>query len=155
MIAATGLAAIVAGPLPLRGQALRATELGAGAAVVLAHRGFWGPELRVARRPGGQGRFALAAACGDYEHAVGVRLEATAQFMLRPTERTGAGPYGGLGLTFVGAEGTRGATYLTVLLGVDQRPGARSGWYAEVGLGGGVRLGVGRRFRRFPSWWSP
>lgn len=152
MIAATGLVGSIAGPLG--GQALRATEIGAGAAVVLAHRGFWGPEIRVARRTGGQGRFALAVACGDYERAFGARVEATAQFMLRPAERSGAGPYGGLGLAFAGAEGIRGATYLMVLLGIDQRPGARSGWYAEVGLGGGVRLGLGRRFRRFPSWWS-
>ena len=140
---------------PLCGQALRATEIGVGAAVVLAQRDFFGAELRVARRTTGQGRLSFAAACGDYEHSLGVRFEATAQFMLRPAERTGAGPYGGLGLTFVGAEGTAGATYLTTLLGVEQRPGTQSGWYAEVGLGGGVRFGAGWRFRRFPKWWSP
>jgi len=151
MVAATGLAAGVA--LPLRAQAIGATEIGAGATVVLAHRGFWGPELGVARRAGGQGRFAFTAACGDYERALGVRLEATAQFLLRPLERGGVGPYGGLGLAFVGSEGTRGAGYLTALLGVDQEPGARAGWYAELGLGGGVRLALGRRFRRFPSSW--
>ncbi len=151
MVAATGLAAGVA--LPLRAQAIGATEIGAGATVVLAHRGFWGPELGVARRAGGQGRFAFTAACGDYERALGVRLEATAQFLLRPLERGGVGPYGGLGLAFVGSEGTRGAGYLTALLGVDQEPGARAGWYAELGLGGGVRLALGRRFRRFPSLW--
>lgn len=151
MVAATALAAGVA--LPLRAQAIAATEIGAGATVVLAHRGFWGPELGVARRAGGQGRFALTAACGDYERALGVRLEATAQFLLRPLERGGVGPYGGLGLAFVGSEGTRGAGYLTALLGIDQGPGARAGWYAELGLGGGVRLALGRRFRRFPSLW--
>ncbi|HEX9488330.1 MAG TPA: hypothetical protein VF976_14785 [Gemmatimonadales bacterium] len=151
MVAATGLAAGVA--LPLRAQAIGATEIGAGATVVLAHRGFWGPELGVARRAGGQGRFAFTAAGGDYERALGVRLEATAQFLLRPLERGSVGPYGGLGLAFVGSEGTRGASYLTALLGVDQGPGARAGWYAELGLGGGVRLALGRRFRRFPSLW--
>jgi hypothetical protein len=147
----TGLA--VGAPLPGDAQALRATELGAGAMVVLAHRAFWGPELGVARRSGGQGRFSLAVAGGDYEHALGVRLEATAQFLLRPSERLGAGPYGGLGLAFVGSAGARGASYLTSLLGVEQAPGVGAGWYAELGLGGGVRLAVGRRFRRFPSSW--
>ena len=137
----------------VRAQAVRATELGAGAMVVLAHRGFWGPEVGVARRSGGQGRFAVAAACGDYERSLGIRLEATAQFLLRPGERSGIGPYGGLGLAFVGSDGVRGASYLTALLGVDQAPGARAGWYAEFGLGGGVRLTLGRRFRRFPSGW--
>jgi hypothetical protein len=121
--------------------------------VVLAHRGFWGPELGVARRSGGQGRLALAVAGGEYEHALGVRVEATAQFLLRPAERRGAGPYGGLGLTFVGAEGTPGASYLTALVGLEAAPGARAGWYAELGLGGGVRLRAGWRFRRFPAWW--
>lgn len=150
MVAATGLAAGVA--VPLRAQAARATEISAGATVVLAHRAFWGPELGVARRSSGQGRFAIAAACGDYERALGVRLGATAQFLLRPGERTGVGPYGGLGLAFVGSEEARGASYLTALLGIEQAPGARGGWYAELGLGGGVRLALGRRFRRFPSW---
>src|SRR5207249_2067558 len=139
--------------VPVRAQAVSATEIGAGATVVLAHRGFWGPELGVARRSGGSGRFAFAAACGDYGRALGIRLAATAQFLLRPGERSGVGPYGGLGLAFVGSGGARGASYLTALLGVDQGPGARGGWYAELGLGGGVRLALGRRFRRFPSWW--
>jgi len=151
VVAATGLAVGVA--VPVRAQAVSATEIGAGATVVLAHRGFWGPELGVARRSGGSGRFAFAAACGDYGRALGVRLAATAQFLLRPGERRGVGPYGGLGLAFVGSGGARGASYLTALLGVDQGPGARAGWYAELGLGGGVRLAMGRRFRRFPSWW--
>src|SRR5439155_629632 len=87
------------------------------------------------------------------EVAVGVRLAATGQSVLRPGERSGVGPYGGLGLAFVGSGGARGASYLTALLGVDKGPGGRGGWYAELGLGGGVRLAMGRRFRRFPSWW--
>ena len=149
---AAGLAA--GSVTPVGAQAARAVELGAGATVVLAHHGFWGPELGVARRAGGQGRFAVAVACGDYERTLGVRLEASAQFLLRPGERSGAGPYGGLGLAFVGADGARGASYLTALLGIESAPGARAGWYAELGLGGGVRLAVGRRFRRFPSGWS-
>src|SRR5205823_2970973 len=110
----------------------------AGATVVLAHRGFWGPEVGVARRSGGQGRLTFGAACGSYERALGVRLGASAQFLLRPGERSGIGPYGGLGLAFVGSEGGRGAG---------------AGWYAELGLGGGVQLALGRRFRRFSSWW--
>lgn len=143
----------LAGPGGLVAQGPRATEVGAAATVVLAHRAFWGGELDVARRPGGQGRFAIAAAAGQYEHALGVRLEATAQFLLQPGERRGAGPYGGLGLAFVGGQGARGAGYLTALLGIDVAPGARRGWYVELGLGGGVRLAAGLRFRRFPTSW--
>ena len=120
---------------------------------MFAHRGFWGPAIGVARRSGAQGRFALAAAGGAYERALGLRLEATAQFLLRPSERHAPGPYAGLGLAFFGAERAPGATYLTALLGVEAAPGARVGWYAEAGLGGGVRVAVGWRFRRFPAWW--
>ncbi len=130
-----------------------ATEAGAGATAVFGHRGFWGPALGVARRPGGQGRLALGMAGGDYEGVLGVRLEATAQLLLRPGDRTGVGPYAGLGLAFVGSRSTHGAGYLTALLGVESTPGRAAGWYAELGLGGGVRLGVGRRWRRFPPWW--
>src|SRR5207249_7508277 len=96
VVAATGLVAAVAGPV--RAQAPRATEIAAGATVVLAHRGFRGPEVGVARRSGGQGRLTFGAACGSYERALGVRLGASAQFLLRPGERSGIGPYGGLGL---------------------------------------------------------
>ncbi len=140
--------------VPARAQQLVATEAGAGAVLVLAHRGFWGPEVSVARRPGGQGRFAFSVAGGDYDGVVGMRLQATAQLLLRPGDRTGLGPYGGLGLAFVGAEAAHGAGYLTALLGVESAPGRAAGWYAELGLGGGVRLAVGRRWRRFPSWWG-
>src|SRR2546430_11596409 len=87
VLAATGVAAGVA--LPVRAQVARATEIGAGATAVVAHRGFWGPEVGLARRSGGQGRLAFVADCGDYERAFGVRLEATAQFLLRPLERSG------------------------------------------------------------------
>jgi hypothetical protein len=128
-------------------------EASAGALAVAAHRGFWGPQLGVARRPGGEGRLALSAACGDYEGALGVRVDATAQLVLRPADRSGVGPYGGLGLAFVAAAASHSAGYLTALLGVESAPGRRAGWYAELGLGGGVRLAVGARWRRFPAWW--
>lgn len=132
---------------------MSATEASVGAIVVLAHHALWGPAVAIARRPGGQGRFTLALAGGDYERTLGVRLDGSAQFLLRPGERSGVGPYAGLGLAFVGAEGWRGAGYVTALLGIEAAPGRGQGWYAELGLGGGVRLAVGQRFRRFPTWW--
>src|SRR5205823_2604674 len=95
------------------------TVTGEGADEAKARRAFWGPELGVARRPGAQGRFALTLAAGDYEGALGVRVAADAQLLLRPGERVGPGPYGGLGLAFVGAAGARGAGYLTALVGVE------------------------------------
>jgi hypothetical protein len=148
--AATGIA-LAAAPLSAQAsQPLQGPELAAAATVILARRTFWGSELGLAKRAGGQGRLAVTAAGGSYEHALGVRCEATAQFLLSPGERSGAGPYAGLGLAFVGGEGARGASYLTALVGVESAPAARAGWYGELGLGGGVRVAVGRRFRHFP-----
>ncbi|HEX4600073.1 MAG TPA: hypothetical protein VH116_01670 [Gemmatimonadales bacterium] len=146
--AALGFAAAAA-----RAQTLVVTEAAVGAAAVLAHRAFWGPELGVARRPGGQTRFAASAAAGNYEGGVGLRLQLTAQLLLKPADRSGVGPYAGLGLAFVGAAAAHGAGYLTALLGVEAASGRRAGWYSELGLGGGVRLAVGWRWRRFPRWW--
>jgi hypothetical protein len=147
--------ALAIAALPVQAQAppaLRGPELAAAATTVIARHTFLGPELGVAARGagGGQARLAVTAAAGSYEHVLGVRCEATAQFLLRPGEQSGAGPYAGLGLAYVGAQGVRGASYLTALLGVESAPAARAGWFGEIGLGGGVRLAVGRRFRHFP-----
>ncbi|HEX9282610.1 MAG TPA: hypothetical protein VF882_02370 [Gemmatimonadales bacterium] len=147
------LALAATAPSPLRAQELVVTEVSAGATAVFGHRGFWGPALGVARRPGGQGRLALSAAGGDYEGVLGMRLEGTAQLLLRPGDRTGVSPYAGLGLAFVGSGSRHGAGYVAALLGVEAAPGRARGWYGELGLGGGVRLGVGWRWRRFPPWW--
>jgi len=81
----------------------------------------------------------------------GVRIAASAQFLLKPSERTGASWYGGFGIAFAGAASERGEGYLTALLGLESAPGGAAGWYAELGLAGGVRLSAGRRWRRLPS----
>jgi hypothetical protein len=39
------------------------------------------------------------------------------------------------------------------VLGVEQAPGRRRGWFIESGFGGGARVAVGWRTRWFPSWW--
>jgi hypothetical protein len=145
------LALTVAGAA--RAQRLTVTEAAAGATAVLAQRTFWGAELGIARRPGGQGRLALTAAGGQSGGGVGMRLQASAQFLLKPGERTGTGLYGGLGVAFAGGKTYRSAGYLTAMLGLESTPGRVAGWYAELGLVGGVRVSAGRRWRRFPAWW--
>jgi len=150
------LLGFAAPPPAAAGQGRRFTvlELGAGATVVAARSTFSGVELGVARRLGsGLTRLALGAAGGVYEGRAGMRLAATAQFLLRPTAQSGAGPYGGLGVAFAGAAGTRGAGYLVLVVGVEAAPGRREGWYGELGLAGGVRAVAGWRWRRFPEWW--
>jgi hypothetical protein len=136
---------------PARGQSLTVTEASVGAAAVLAHRDFYGAELGVARRPGGQGRFAFTAGYGTEGGSPGVRLAASAQFLLQPDERTGTSLYAGFGVAFVAARSRPGAGYLTALVGLESAPARAASWYGEVGLAGGVRVAVGRRWRRLPA----
>jgi len=96
----------------------------------------------------------LTAAGGSYDGAPGVRLAASAQFLLAPGARTGASLYAGFGIAFAGATSEHGAGYLTALVGLESAPGRAAGWYAELGLAGGVRLAAGRRWRWLPSSWQ-
>ncbi len=130
------------------------------AACFLARADFCGVEAGLARRAG-QSRVALAGAGGWQDGAMALRAEARAQFLLLPPGgagpsgggRAAAGYYAGLGLAFAGAERRHGAAYLTAVIGVETAPWRSRGMYAEVGLGGGVRLAAGLRWRRVPAWW--
>ena len=118
---------------------------------VVATRDFWGLELGVARRPGGQRREALTVSLGDAAGAPGVRVRAAVQFVLKPAARAGTSPYAGVGLAFAGAQRAHGAGYLAVMLGLEAAPGRVRGWYVELGLEGGARVAAGVRWRRFSS----
>ena len=139
---------------PLTGQQVTATELDAGPVATWARRTFSGVAIGVARRPGGEGRLALAAAVGSLEGHTALRLEATAQFLALPGAKSGISPYGGVGVAYLGAHPYRGAGLLVLLIGVEQAPGRSRGWFGEVGMGGGLRLRAGYRWRHLPPWWS-
>jgi hypothetical protein len=126
-------------------------ERSLGAATVWARDDYGGLEVGVSRR-GGQGRFGLSATGGSGGGELALRLEARGQFLLVPTARTGPAYYAGLGFAFAGARARRGAAYLTMLLGVETAAWRPQGWYAELGLGGGLRVAAGMRWRRFPAW---
>jgi hypothetical protein len=139
---------------PLAGQLPAATELDLGSVATWAHRAFAGAALGLATRPGGDGRVALVAAFGSADGHPALRLEATAQFLVMPGAKSGLAPYGGVGLAYLGARPYRGAGALVVLVGIEAAPGRPRGWFGEMGLGGGVRLRLGYRWRRLPPWWS-
>ena len=128
------------------------TELSAGAAVAWSHRDFYAVELGAGRRSG-QARLALAAAGGRLSDGWGGRVEARGQFVLLPFARIGLGWYGGMGAAWMGGAGQRGAVYLTAVTGVERAPGRPRGWFVEAGVGGGVRVSAGMRWRAFPNWW--
>ena len=79
------------------------------------------------------------------------RGELLAHFLLNPTRRRGAGLYGAGGIAVAGGPVDEG--YVVLTLGVEGRPGAPSGWFAEAGVGGGARLALGYRWRRLPPGW--
>jgi hypothetical protein len=147
-----GLLAAAAMATPAGAQTPAVGEASLGGAALLARRTFVGAEGGLGRRSG-QSRLALAAAAGVAGDRPALRFEARAQFLLLPQARTAAGWYGGLGIAAAEAAGRHGGVYLTAALGVETAAWRARGVYAEVGLGGGLRLGVGVRWRRVPAWW--
>jgi hypothetical protein len=80
------------------------------------------------------------------------RGELLGHFLLSPEESRKAAFYFAGGIA--GVEGAGASTvsrgYLVLTLGVEAQPGAGSGWTFEAGVGGGVRLAAGYRWRWFP-----
>lgn len=141
------------GPAPAAAQQLTATEISAGVLAAISAQAFGGAAVGLGRRLDNQTRLSGIAAVGMLGMAAAGRVEGTAQIIVNPSGRGGAGLYAGAGVAWQGAHGARGGAYLTAVLGLESAPGARRGWYGEVGLGGGVRLALGLRWRRFPPWW--
>lgn len=101
----------------------------------------------------GRTRFALTAGAGVGEGGEAAwRAELAAHFLLNPRAQTGVGAYVGGGAAVAdGGGGTDG--YLLLLAGIESSPGQRSGWALEAGLGGGLRIAAGWRWRSFPPNW--
>jgi hypothetical protein len=109
-----------------------------------------GPALVVvgpygALRASGRTRISASVGGGASDGAFAWRAEALGHFLLSPDRRRGSGAYVAGGLAAVGGPVNRG--YIVLTLGAEGRPGGSSGWVAEVGIGGGVRIGVGYRWR--------
>lgn len=144
---ATFLLFVAAGSgVPLAAQRRHVRELGVegmvlGADPVMVLGGLYG-----AVRTSSRTRLALTASAGIVERAAGWRGEVLAHFLLNPRTTRKPGVYGGGGVAAAGSGGqARG--YVVVLLGVEGKPGAGSGWFVEAGLGGGFRAAAGWRWR--------
>lgn len=116
---------------------------------VIATQDFWGGDVGLARRHAGGRREGVTVALGAVGGSPAVRVTAAVQFVLPAAGRAALSPYGGVGLAFVGVEGSRSAGYLALMLGVEGAPGRPLGWFAEAGVEGGVRVSAGLRWRRF------
>jgi hypothetical protein len=134
------------GVLPSRVSAQGVTELGVQALLTTAEPTavLAGPTL--ARRVGRRDRLSFGLGAGAAGGKVGGRGEAMWQFLLSPEAEGRPGVYLGAGLAASVAPEWRG--WVVATAGVDWNPGGRSGWLAEVGVGGGIRLALGYRWRR-------
>jgi hypothetical protein len=147
--------------------ALLAAALGLGGAPVAAQQvtefGVMGiatasdPALVVAGgygaiRTSGRTRISAGLGVGASDGRAAWRGELLAHFLLNPTRRWGVGVYGAGGLAAVGGPVDQG--YLVLTLGLEARPGGRSGWFVEAGVGGGARVAAGVRWRRWPPGWQ-
>jgi hypothetical protein len=67
-------------------------------------------------------------------------------YHLNPYRRRGVTPYAGGGVAVV-LTSDASSEYIVLVLGVESNPGGRWGWFAEVGVAGGLRLALGARLR--------
>ena len=151
--AVAALACVAALSPSVHAQQLTATEISAGILGAVSSTDFWGVEAGLGRRVDDQTRFTAAAAVGALGYSTALRVEGSVQLIVNPSGRGGAGLYAGAGLAWQGAQGVRGAGYVTALVGLESGPGSPRGWFAEMGLGGGLRVALGMRWRKFPPWW--
>ena len=139
---ASGMA-VHAGPA----AAQRTAEIGLQTLLTTSSPVLWAAGVYGAFRASTRFRIAATVAAGEAGGEMAARGELLGHFLLNPTNRGGTGAYAGGGVGGIAGPDDRG--YLVLLLGIESGPGARAGWALEAGLGGGLRLAAGYRWRRF------
>jgi hypothetical protein len=143
-------AALAAAAPPAGAQQVK--ELGVQAIGTLSDPALAVGGIYAGWRPTRRARLSASLGAGTSDSRTAWRGEILGHFLLAPTRRAGAGMYLAGGIAAVGGATDEG--YLVLAVGIEGRPGAASGWYAEAGVGGGARLAAGYRWRWFPRWWS-
>lgn len=133
--------------MPVRGvaQEPHGVEAGIEASTALASPAFTGGGVSLGLRPGGATRLVLTLLPGIQRSRVAGRGEFLGQLMLAPGKTHGVGFYGLAGIA--GQVGRRDSGWLVLGLGMERAPAAKSGWHIEAGIGGGMRIAVGWRWR--------
>jgi hypothetical protein len=133
-----------AGPVPA--QAVRETQLWGVAAA--SKPALYAAGLGLAWRDEQRIRVAPAVALGSFSDGrFGARADLAIHFLLDPAKRAGGAIYGGGGLS-AAVGGGRVTPYALLVLGVEGAPGGGGGSFMEIGVGGGVRLAIGYRWRK-------
>ena len=139
------LAAAVVLPSPGAAQQIREIGLqavGTASDPALAVAGVYG-----GLRTSGRTRLSASLGAGVSGSELAWRGELLVHFLLSPEERRKVGAYVAGGIAAVEGPVSRG--YLVLTIGIEQRPRSSSGWALEAGIGGGVRVGLGYRWRWF------
>lgn len=139
------LVAPLLGALPGPASAQRGRELGIQGVGTFADFDFAGGGLWAALRPGGSTRVGVSLMPGAVEGELAGRAEVVGHFLvsagsLRRTLYAGGGASALLG--------DHQQVYLLLVVGLESSPGGGSGWVIETGLGGGVRVLLGYRWRK-------
>ena len=129
--------------------AQQVSELGVPAMGTLSDPALAVAGAYAAWRPAARARLSGALGIGGSAGETAWRGELLVHFLLAPARRSGVGAYLAGGVAAVGGPADRG--YLVLAAGIEDRPGARSGWFLEAGVGGGARLAAGYRWRWFPA----
>ena len=140
-VAAGLLAAAAARPLP----AQVSREIGVQAIFAAQEPTLLTGGLHAALRTARRGRLAATAGAGRAGDDFVVRGELIGHFLLNPSATRRPGVYAGGGVAVVAGSGEQG--YVVLLVGIEGSPGGRSGWALEAGLGGGIRVSAGWRWR--------
>jgi hypothetical protein len=130
-----------------RAQGPAGVEAGIQGLILSQRPVWWGGALVGGYRPGGKARLSVTLGAGRTDSRWSARGELLAHLLLSPARRSGAGVYGFGGIA--GTAGPRDQGYLVLGLGVERAPALGSGWMLEAGVGGGLRLAAGWRWRRF------
>lgn len=91
-------------------------------------------------------RLGALATLGHSAGGLATRDELMVTFHLTPYRRHGLAAYAGAGAALL-ADSDVATEYMVVVLGLEAHPGRAAGWFVEGGVGGGVRLAAGYRWR--------
>lgn len=103
--------------------------------------GGLGVEVRTAARVALIG----TATVGRLSGSTGFRGEGLIVYRVTPGQGPGLAAYGGGGVTWQRFAASR--EYLVAVFGVERSTEGGSGWFVEIGVGGGLRTALGFRIR--------
>jgi len=139
------VALVVSMTAPVQLQAQQVREVGVQALAATSDPALVVGGIYAALRPSPRARLAATIGAGVSDGRAAARGELLAHFLLSPGATRKPGAYVGGGLA--GVVGPIDQGYIVVLAGLESAPGASSGWAVEAGVGGGVRLTAGWRWR--------